>query len=120
MEYGGLAAPHSAAAASTSPGGSGGNGGISAYSATGSAFSVAAGRVAFLFALRGPAAAVDTACSSALVAVHLGARHARDSAAAAASSGSSSPSSPLGALAGGVNLALSQANVLDLLGNFVG
>ncbi|HEU4326185.1 MAG TPA: aminotransferase class III-fold pyridoxal phosphate-dependent enzyme [Roseiflexaceae bacterium] len=42
-----------------------------AYSGTGSALSVAAGRLAYLLDLRGPALALDTACSSSLVAVHL-------------------------------------------------
>jgi natural product biosynthesis luciferase-like monooxygenase protein len=43
---------------------------IDAYSGTGSALSAAAGRVAYFFDFRGPAVATDTACSSALVAVH--------------------------------------------------
>jgi acyl transferase domain-containing protein len=44
---------------------------LGVYSATGSALSVAAGRLSFTFGLRGPAVAIDTACSSALVATHL-------------------------------------------------
>mmetsp|Transcript_14331 Transcript_14331/g.46768 ORF Transcript_14331/g.46768 Transcript_14331/m.46768 type:complete len:260 (+) Transcript_14331:419-1198(+) len=45
-----------------------------AFSATGKDVSVAAGRISFYFDLNGPAAAVDTACSSTLVALHLGMR----------------------------------------------
>ena len=44
---------------------------IEAYSAVGSALSIAAGRISYFLALRGPSLAVDTACSSSLVAVHL-------------------------------------------------
>src|SRR5215213_1641412 len=44
---------------------------IDAYSATGNAHAVAVGRIAYLLGLRGPAVAVDSACSSSLVSVHL-------------------------------------------------
>lgn len=41
------------------------------YMATGSVHSIVANRVSYIFNLRGPSVAVDTACSSALVAVHM-------------------------------------------------
>ena len=44
---------------------------IDAHSSTGSATSVAANRISYVYDLRGPSLAVDTACSSSLTAVHL-------------------------------------------------
>src|SRR5439155_10368200 len=46
-------------------------GAIDVYSNTGGSLSIAANRISYCFDFRGPSAAVDTACSSALVAVHL-------------------------------------------------
>ena len=44
---------------------------IDAYSATGNAHAVAVGRIAYLLGLRGPAVAIDSACSSSLVTIHM-------------------------------------------------
>ena len=44
---------------------------ILAYSATGSALSVAAGRLSYAYGFKGPSVAVDTACSSSLVGTHM-------------------------------------------------
>ncbi|MEN0064951.1 MAG: SDR family NAD(P)-dependent oxidoreductase [Myxococcota bacterium] len=67
---------------------------LDAHSGTGAFASVAAGRVSYVLGLNGPALAVQTACSSTLVAIHLAVRALRE--------GSCDQ-----ALAGGVNLLLS-------------
>lgn len=45
------------------------------HAATGGSFSVAAGRMSFLYGFKGPSMSIDTACSSALVAIHHGVIH---------------------------------------------
>src|SRR5246500_4340900 len=51
--------------------------GISPHSPTGCAHSIAANRISYCFNLRGPSVALDTACSSALTAVHAACEHLR-------------------------------------------
>jgi acyl transferase domain-containing protein len=48
---------------------------ISAHTPTGSAHSIAANRISYCLNLRGPSVAMDTACSSALTAVHAACEH---------------------------------------------
>jgi phthiocerol/phenolphthiocerol synthesis type-I polyketide synthase C len=69
---------------------------LTAYSNAGGALSIAANRTSYFYNLHGPSMAIDTACSSALVAVHQACRSIW--------SGESSL-----ALAGGVNLQLAAA-----------
>src|SRR5450432_2335654 len=49
--------------------------GISPHTPTGSAHSIAANRISYCLNLRGPSVAMDTACSSALTAVHMACEH---------------------------------------------
>jgi acyl transferase domain-containing protein/acyl carrier protein len=67
---------------------------VDAYTATGNVQSTAVGRISHVLGLEGPSVALDTACSSALVAIHLACQSLRHG------------DSDL-ALAGGVNLILS-------------
>ena len=74
---------------------------IDAYLASGSAGSVASGRLSYLLGLQGPSISVDTACSSSLVAIHLACQSLR--------SGESTL-----AIAGGVNAILRPEVTLTL------
>ncbi|MFL6537753.1 MAG: type I polyketide synthase, partial [Chthoniobacterales bacterium] len=51
--------------------------GVTPHTATGSAHSIAANRISYCLNLRGPSIAMDTACSSALTAVHTACEHIR-------------------------------------------
>ena len=52
--------------------------GISSHTPTGGAHSIAANRISYCLNLTGPSIAIDTACSSALTAVHLACEHILD------------------------------------------
>ena len=51
---------------------------IDAHTSSGTAHSIAAGRISYLLDLRGPCMTVDTSCSSSLVAVHLACQNLRN------------------------------------------
>ena len=74
---------------------------IDAYTASGAAHSVAAGRLSYFYGLKGPSMAIDTACSSSGVAIHLASRSLRHRECDLA-------------LAGGVNLLLSAQTTIAL------
>jgi acyl transferase domain-containing protein len=63
--------------------------------ATSGSFSVAAGRLSFVYGFKGPAVSMDTACSSALVSTHIGAMQLQTA-------------PQVASLAAGVNLLLSE------------
>jgi acyl transferase domain-containing protein/acyl-CoA synthetase (AMP-forming)/AMP-acid ligase II/acyl carrier protein len=51
---------------------------LNAYILSGNVLSVAAGRLSFIFALRGPSLAIDTACSSSIVSAHVASKSILD------------------------------------------
>jgi acyl transferase domain-containing protein/NADPH:quinone reductase-like Zn-dependent oxidoreductase/acyl carrier protein len=72
---------------------------IDAYQASGSAHSIASGRLSYVLGLQGPSVSIDTACSSSLVAIHLACQSLRTKECRMA-------------LAGGVHLSLSPENTI--------
>jgi myxalamid-type polyketide synthase MxaB len=74
---------------------------IDPYNGTGQSFCVAAGRLSYALGVRGPCMALDTACSTSLVAVHLAVVSLRNRESAIA-------------LAGGVNLIASPESFISL------
>ena len=70
-----------------------GAGSFDAYTASGTAHSIASGRLSYVFGATGPSVSIDTACSSSLVSIHLAVQSLRRGECATA-------------LAGGVNLIL--------------
>jgi acyl transferase domain-containing protein/acyl carrier protein len=77
---------------------------IDAYTTTGMAHSVAAGRLSYILGLQGPCLALDTACSSSLVSVHLACQSLRNLECNLA-------------IAGGVNLILTPETSIDFSRN---
>jgi acyl transferase domain-containing protein/acyl carrier protein len=73
---------------------------IDAYKASGSAHSIASGRLSYVMGLQGPSVSIDTACSSSLVAVHLACQSLRTKECRMA-------------LAGGVHLLLAPDNTIS-------
>ncbi|GAX72978.1 hypothetical protein CEUSTIGMA_g431.t1, partial [Chlamydomonas eustigma] len=69
-DYNKLALRYGGDSQSGSTSSSGIRGGVSAFSATGVSLSVAAGRIAYVFNLKGPTMTIDTACSSTQVCLH--------------------------------------------------
>lgn len=51
---------------------------IDAYTTSGTAHSIASGRISYLFDFRGPSVTIDTACSASLVALHLACQSLRN------------------------------------------
>src|ERR1700756_3013682 len=82
--------------------------GLTPHTATGSAHSIGANRISYCFNLRGPSVAMDTACSSALTAVHSACEHIRAGRADAALAGGGT-----GVITPGGFIGFSQASMLS-------